>query len=140
MSGFTNKRWFVSTDPYGVSWNGSLGVPTKDALYDKIETIALAWSVVATNTNAANNNGYLVDCSAASRTITLPATPTVGHVVRVVDHTKSCASFNIVIARNGEKIDNVAEDLRFTVNGASIELVYSGSTRGWIITSLTATV
>lgn len=30
----------VPDDAYGVSWNGNLEVPTKNALYDKIETIS----------------------------------------------------------------------------------------------------
>jgi hypothetical protein len=32
----------VPDEAYGVGWNGSLEVPTKNAIYDKIETIVTA--------------------------------------------------------------------------------------------------
>lgn len=42
----------VTDEAYGVGWDGSLGVPTKNALYDKIETIAAGGEV-----NTASNVG-----------------------------------------------------------------------------------
>ncbi len=38
--GYINSITLATDDAYGVGWNGSLAVPTKNALYDKIETIS----------------------------------------------------------------------------------------------------
>ena len=93
----------------------------------------LTWSVVATNTSAVAGNGYLVDCSAAVRTITLPTSPTAGDEIHVSDFTGSSSSFNITIARGGESIDSVAEDLIVNINKATVKLVYANASIGWAI-------
>lgn len=41
----------VPDEAYGVSWNGSLEVPTKNALYDKIETISGGGASLSDYTN-----------------------------------------------------------------------------------------
>jgi hypothetical protein len=46
----------VPTEVYGAGWNGSTEVPTKDALYDKIETIA-AGSTTLTSTYVGYGSG-----------------------------------------------------------------------------------
>ncbi len=38
--GYINSITLATDDAYGVGWNGSLAVPTKNALYDKFETIS----------------------------------------------------------------------------------------------------
>lgn len=48
--GLTAATATVNDDTYGAGWNGSNLVPTKNAVYDKIETITGASGVVATDT------------------------------------------------------------------------------------------
>jgi hypothetical protein len=66
----------------------------------------------------------------ASLTLTLPATPSVGNVVGVsnLSGTTTC-----VIARNGEEIMNLAEDMTVDVVDAGFTLYYSGATYGWVL-------
>ena len=57
----------VADEVYGAGWNGSQEVPTKNAVYDKIEAVAAPQSITFTATLFANlgtpSNGTLVYCS-----------------------------------------------------------------------------
>jgi hypothetical protein len=54
--------------------------------------------------------------------------------IQIIDATGVAASSNITVARNGAKIQNLAEDLTINVNNACVTLVYTGATYGWLIT------
>ena len=85
--------------------------------------------------SAVVNDRILADSSIAAFTITLPVSTSllINDTVHIIDITGSTATNNITIARNGAKIQNLAEDLIINVNNASITLMYSGVTYGWII-------
>jgi hypothetical protein len=85
--------------------------------------------------SAVVNDRILADSSTAAFTITLPVSTSllINDTVHIIDITGSTATNNITIARNGAKIQNLAEDLIINVNNASITLMYSGITYGWII-------
>jgi VCBS repeat-containing protein len=87
-------------------------------------------SAVSSNITMAANNNYFVDTTAA-RTLTLPASPTLGDTIAVYDATGTAATNNITIARNGSNINGVADNAIIDVNQASSTLVYTGSTLGW---------
>ena len=89
-----------------------------------------ASSAVSSNITMAANNNYFVN-TAAARTLTLPASPTLGDTIVVYDASGTAATNNITIARNGNNINGVAEDAIIDVNQASGILVYTGSTLGW---------
>ena len=87
-------------------------------------------SAVSTNITMAANNNYFVD-TAAARTLTLPASPTLGDTIVIYDASGTAATNNITIARNGSNINGVADNAIIDVNQASSTLVYTGSTLGW---------
>jgi VCBS repeat-containing protein len=89
-----------------------------------------ASSAVSSNITMAANNNYFVDTTAA-RTLTLPASPTLGDTIVIYDATGTAATNNITIARNGSNINGVADNAIIDVNQASSTLVYTGSTLGW---------
>jgi len=72
------KNVFVVDDPYGPTWNGSNLVPTKNALYDKIESMAAAAGAVPvfftpspfTVTPTAGRQEYVVMAAALTVTAT----------------------------------------------------------------------
>jgi hypothetical protein len=82
---------------------------------------------ISTNTIAVNLNQYILT---ASLTLTLPATPTSGDRIVVSNLSGTLTS---VIARNGELIMGLAEDLTLDKLNAGFEMVYTGATKGWII-------
>ena len=84
-------------------------------------------TVVSTGTTASAFNTYVLTVSCA---VTLPASPAVNDIVQVVDISNSLTS---TIARNGQNINGVADDLLLDVKNASITLQYVDATRGWVV-------
>ena len=84
-------------------------------------------SAIGTNTNAENGTLYVLT---ADLTLTLPATPAVGNIVGVVNLS---GTITPIVARNGEDIMNLAEDLTVDVVDANFTLTYSGATYGWVL-------
>lgn len=83
---------------------------------------------------AAINTGYFVNTASGVLDVTLPASPSVGDEVHVIDSSNSAATNNITIVRNGNPIASSASDLTVAVNGAAFRLIYSGSsTFGWVL-------
>lgn len=87
-------------------------------------------SSINSNVTLAAFNKYFVDTSAA-RTITLPASPTVGDEIYIFDASGTAGTYNITIARNGQKINGNTGNLIFNVNGGAVSLTYTGTTYGW---------
>ena len=119
----TNGKYrLVSTD--GTNW------------YDIFSLAGLgeAW-IEKDNTDspytASDGDNIFVDCSAAAVTVTLPASPSIGQQVKIIDGTGSAATYNITVGRNSEKIQGATSDLTISTNNAGISLVYYDSTNGW---------
>ena len=72
-----------------------------------------------------------VNTASAAVTITLPISPLTGDQVRLLDLAGTFNTNNLTIARNGNKIMNLTENLVVSTQNASIGLVYTGATYGW---------
>lgn len=81
------------------------------------------------------NDRILADSSGAAFTITLPAVADalVNDTIQIIDIAGSFATNNVTLARNGANIQGAADDLDLDLNGATITIMYSGPTYGWII-------
>jgi len=97
----------------------------------------LSWSIISTNTTASATNGYLVDVSGGTLTLTLPSSPTEGDKVGVCDFTQNAATNNITIDNNGNNIEGSASNYTISTDGKGLLFVYTNSTRGWEIVSET---
>jgi len=96
---------------------------------------AATYAEATGNITLSVNTKYIVDTSAA-RTLTLPATPTIGQEIGIIDGTGTCATYNITVARNTNKIQGLAEDLTVNSNRAAFTLVYYNVTNGWVLTNV----
>lgn len=97
---------------------------------------ALTWNIASSNSTMSANNGYFVDTSAGAKIMTLPVSATLGDTIRINDLAGSFATNNLTVARNGHKIQGVADDLLIDANQSSFGLVYSNSTYGWKVLEL----
>ena len=90
---------------------------------------------VNTTYQAVVNDRILADTSSAAFTVTLPlnAELLVNDTIQIIDIGGSFATNNLTLARNGSNIQGAAEDLDLDLNGATITIMYSGPTYGWII-------
>ncbi|QGZ17689.1 hypothetical protein HTVC023P_gp60 [Pelagibacter phage HTVC023P] len=80
---------------------------------------------------AVSGNGYFVNTTSSAITVTLPASPSAGNIVAVMDYANTAATNNITVARNSSKIDGEDIDATMKTNGQSFTLVYVDSTEGW---------
>ena len=71
-------------------------------------------------------------------TVNLPASPSVGDEVMVMDTRGTWNSNNCTIGRNGQPINTATSDLTLNTNGQAITLVYVDATRGWAYKTNTA--
>jgi hypothetical protein len=75
---------------------------------------------------------YFVDTTAA-RTLTLPASPTLGQEIIVIDASESAGTNNITINSNSGKINGTVQNATIDVDGAAASFIYTGATYGWRI-------
>jgi hypothetical protein len=101
----TSDRWIVSTFSTGSG---------------------LSVNIISSNTTAVSGNLYVFT---ASLTLSLPASPSVGASVSFSNRSGTTTP---VIARNGQPIMGLAEDMTLDNNNHFGTLVYADATRGWI--------
>jgi len=93
-----------------------------------------SWQAVKTSGfTAVAGEGYFCDTSGGAFTATLPATPTLGDEVTLVDYAGTFDTNNLTVGRNSENIQGSAADLTVSVERAGLTLVYSGATQGWLL-------
>ena len=81
-----------------------------------------------TSNYTANVNDYIIaDTSLGPFTITLPANPTTGAFVQVVDGN-SWETYNLTANRNGSTIESTADDLTLDLAGVKVEFIYDSTT------------
>ena len=82
---------------------------------------------------ATAGNGYFCNTTSAAFTVTLPASPSLGDEVTLVDYAGTFDTNNLTVGRNSEKIEGTAADLTVSVERAAFTLVYTDSTQGWLL-------
>lgn len=108
----------LSTNGSGtLSWAAAGGLPTMNI-------------VTGTTQTATAGNQYVLT-NAAATTVTLPASPAAGDTVYV---TVGNSLTTNVVARNGNNIQGLAEDLTLNAQYASVQLRYANATEGWVLT------
>ena len=95
------------------------------------ETSSTVLRTVSTTYSAVVNDRIV--CTGGGFTITLPASPLVNDTIQIIDATGVFGTSNVTVARNGQEIQNLAEDLILNINNTAITLVYTGATFGWLI-------
>ena len=125
----------------GLSWPTSDG--TANYVLKTDGSASLSWTEMAGGTDwqavqstgftAAAGKGYFCNTSSAAFTVTLPASPSLGDEVSIVDYSGTADTNNITVGRNSLKIMGSAADLTVAIERAAFTLVYSDSTYGWLL-------
>jgi hypothetical protein len=97
----------------------------------------IAWqsSVKTSGFTAVAGEGYFCNTTSAGFTVTLPATPTAGQQVAVVDYAGTFDTNALTISPNGNKIEGGLSNLQLKGEREGVLLVYIDSTQGWLATS-----
>jgi hypothetical protein len=96
----------------------------------------ISWqSVQTTGFTAVKGNAYPCNTTSAGFTVTLPATPSAGDQVQLVDYAGTFDANALTIDPNGEDIEGGTDTLQLTGEREGVILTYIDSTQGWIATS-----
>ena len=126
---FANLNIAVASVTYAVGSSGNVLTSNGTAwLSQGLPASGLSYVAKSANYTIQNNEGVLSNTALGSFTVTLPATPSAGYQVVVADSFNNWRNNNLFIARNGSTIENLAEDIVCDISGASLQLVYTGST------------
>jgi hypothetical protein len=98
---------------------------------------SIAWqsSIVTGSTlTAVAGNGYWIDTTSNTCTITLPSSANVGDQLIFSDYARTWGTNKIIIDSNGLNYqgDPDTSTVEYNTNGQSVNIVYSGATKGWI--------
>ena len=97
---------------------------------------SIAWqsSIVTAATHTASaGQGLWLDTSSNAITLTLPASPSVGDQIIFTDYARKWATNAVTINPNGNNFQGFQTPQPvYDTNGQSVDIVYSGATKGWI--------
>lgn len=88
-----------------------------------------------TGFTAVANTGYFCNTTSAAFTVTLPATPSAGDQVQLVDYAGTFDTNKLIIDGNGEDIEGSTDNVLLSGEREGVILTYIDSTQGWIATS-----
>jgi hypothetical protein len=92
-----------------------------------------SWQAVKTsNYTASAGQGVFANTTSSAFTVTLPASPTLGDEVSIVDYAGTFDSNALTVGRNSSKILGADEDLTVSTERAAFTLVFTDSTQGWL--------
>ena len=93
-----------------------------------------SWQAVkTTGFTAVAGEGYFINTTSGAITMTLPASPSLGDFVSVIDYAGTFDTNNLTVGRNSQPIQGVAADLTVATERAGFTLVYTDGTQGWLL-------
>jgi hypothetical protein len=99
-------------------------------------TAGTSWqSVQTTGFTSVAGRGYPCNTTSSSFTVTLPASPSVGDTIIIVDYAGTFATNNIILGANSNKIEGGTANKVLTTNREAVTLTYVDSTQGWVASS-----
>jgi len=142
-----NSHYIALQAPSTVASNVTLTFPATDGDADQALTTngsgVLAWSTISggadwqavktTTYTAAAGQGIFANTTGGAWTLTLPASPSAGDFVSVVDYAGTFDTNNLTIGRNSKKIQGSAADLVVGTERAGFTLVFVDDTQGWLL-------
>lgn len=94
--------------------------------------VSLDTTVKTSAFTAVAGTQYLVNTTSAAITITLPASPSAGDMVGVIDYQGTFATNNVTLGRNGSNVFRAAADGTIDTNNWSTSLKFIDATVGWL--------
>lgn len=114
-------------------YGGSVGIVSATKFYGdgsnltNIQSVLKDWVIKTSNYTAKVGEQIIADTSGGEFTITLPASPVAGNVVRIAD-PGNWGTVNLKISPNGATIENDSATFIVDIGGTILEIVYDGST------------
>ena len=80
---------------------------------------------------AVSGNGYFVNTTSGTITVTLPASPSAGNIIAVKDYTGTFDINDCTVARNGSNIRGATNDFTLEKANSGAVFIYVDGTEGW---------
>jgi len=97
---------------------------------------SIAWQssiVTAATLTAEAGKGYWIDTTSNACTVTLPGSASVGDQIIFTDYARKWGTNAVTINQNSLKFQgNTTPNPVYETSGQSVDIVYSGATKGWI--------
>jgi len=102
-----------------------------------VQTVDLKWDtgIKTANFTAVAGEGYFCNTTSGAFTVTLPANPNVGDTISIKDYAKTFDTNALTLGRNSSNIGGSAANATLETEGIAVTLVYSDSTKGWLVTN-----
>ena len=108
--------------------NGSGSITTNNINVKDID-----WQSVKTaDFTAVAGEGYFVNTTSGTITLTLPASPSAGDTVAIVDYAGTFGTNKVTIGRNSSNIQGAAVNATLSISKRATTFIYSDATKGWI--------
>jgi len=89
--------------------------------------------VTAATITVVAGRGYWLDTSSNAITVTLPASASVGDQIILTDYARNWGTNAVTINQNGLNFQGyTSPNPKYNTTGQSVDIVYSGATKGWI--------
>jgi len=97
---------------------------------------SIAWQstiVTAATLTAEAGKGYWIDTTSNACTVTFPGSASVGDQIILTDYARNWGTNAVTINQNSLKFQGqTSPNPVYDTNGESVDIVYSGATKGWI--------
>ena len=98
----------------------------------------ISWQAVVTASTmtAVAGEGYWIDTTSNTCTITLPSSASVGDTIIFADYARNWGTNKIIIDSNGLKYqsDDDTFDVEYSTDGQTVKITYMDATQGWVPT------
>jgi len=96
----------------------------------------ISWqSVQTTGFTAVAGNGYPCNTTSAAFTVTLPASPSAGDTIILLDYAGTFDTNAITLSPNGNKINGSTDNRVLNTEREAVTITYIDATQGWLASS-----
>ena len=123
-----------SGNTYVIQPSTSAFLATDGTNWYVLQTSGRNWVTKTSTYTAFPGDKIFANTTSGVFTINLPASPSSGDEIRILDLANTFDTNNLTVGRNGSNINGSGNDMTVDVEGAAFSLVYTDGTNGWKLT------
>ena len=109
----------------------TLGCGATQTGFGRTGTVNWCTTAKTSPLTVASGNGYFINTTGGTITVTLPSSPSAGDIVAFKDYGNTWACNAVTICRGGSKINGSCNNATLDTKSQSVTLIYVDGTKGW---------